>query len=269
MKQLYPFQLQAICTSLDKLQAGVNRQIISVPTGGGKTFISVKLTEMGNFKRVLFCADAEELIEQSGMAFLKEKLQPESYKQVDDTGFLNHIRSGGQLPNESFKIGCIKADVFKVDADVVIASLQTLYRRLDRLQPDMFDLVIIDECHIAMAKSYLQAIQFFKPKLLLGISATPTRLDNLPLSNVFDEIVYNYPIGTAIKDGYLCELDAIRVKTDISLSTCLVKICKLVVMPELSPKIGDFKSTQPSATSVAFVITDSIQSSEWFSQWAK
>lgn len=196
---------------------GVNTQIISIPTGGGKTFVAVKLSEIGNFKRVLFCADAEELIEQSAMAFLREKFDDSICKNIDKIGFINYVRQGGNVPGSNYKVGCIKADVFQPEGDVVIASLQTLYRRLHLLKPDMFDLVVIDECHIAMAKTYLQAITFFKPRLLLGITATPNRADNLPLGNVFDEIVYEYGIGTAIKDGYLCELDAIRVKTDISL----------------------------------------------------
>jgi superfamily II DNA or RNA helicase len=215
MKTPYPFQLQAIHTSLDKLQAGVNRQIISIPTGGGKTFVSVKLSEIGEFKRVLFCADAEELIEQSAIAFLREKLDESTVKHIENTGFINFVKQGGKT--DGYKIGCIKADLFQPDGDVVIASLQTLYRRLHLLDPNAFDLVIIDECHIAMAKTYLESINFFKPRLLLGITATPHRADNLPLGNAFDEIVYEYGIGQAIQDKYLCELDAIRVKTDISL----------------------------------------------------
>lgn len=214
-KQLRPYQMQAIRTSLDKLKMGVTKQIISIPTGGGKTFVAVKLAELGEFKRVLFCADAEELIEQSAFAFLKENIGESSLKNIEDKGFLNYIRDGGKF--KDYSVGVIKADLFMPEGNVCIASLQTLYRKLDLLDPNMFDLVIVDECHIATAKTYLQSINFFNPKLLLGISATPARFDNMNLGNVFQEIVYTYSIRDAIRDKYLTEIDAIRVKTQISL----------------------------------------------------
>ena len=102
---------------------------------------------------------------------------------------------------------------------MVACSLQTLYRRLDLLKPDQFDCVIIDECHGATAKTWIQSINYLKPKLLLGLTATPIRADGVSLGTVFDEIVYEYKLKDAIEQGYLCQIDAIRVKTNISLDS--------------------------------------------------
>jgi len=188
-----------------------------LPTGAGKTFMAAKLTEIGEFKRVLFCVDAEELAEQAGIAFLREKFDESLINYIEKMGFIDYVRKGGIFAGNEYKVGLIKADVFQPHGSVVIASLQTLWRRLDKLNPDDFDLIIVDECHIATAKRIIQSINFFTPKLLLGITATPIRSDGVSLSNVFQEIVYNYEIKTAVEEGYLCQLDAIRVKTNVSL----------------------------------------------------
>jgi len=216
-RQTRPYQQKAIDASLKRLSEGVTKQIISIPTGGGKTYVCVKLSEQGNFKRVLFCVDAEELAEQAALAFLREKFDDSLIKHIEDVGFINYIRNGGLLAGNEYKVGLIKADVFQPHGNVVVASLQTLHNRLNRLNPDDFDLMIIDECHGATANTVVKSINFFKPKLLLGVSATPRREDNMQLGNVFDEIVYDYGIKQAVDEKYLCEINAIRVSTNISL----------------------------------------------------
>lgn len=216
-KTLRKYQQEAINACLKRLSEGINKSIIVLPTGAGKTFMATQLVEIGQFKRVLFCVDAEELADQAGIAFLKEKFDDSLIKYIEDIGFIEYVRKGGVYAGSDYKVGLIKAEIFQPHGSVVIASLQTLWRRLDKLNPDDFDLIIIDECHIATAKRIIQSINFFTPKLLLGITATPIRSDGVSLNNVFQEIVYDYPIKTAVEEKYLCELDAIRVKTNVSL----------------------------------------------------
>jgi len=152
----------------------------------GKTVCAVNLAK--NFNNTLFVVDSEELAEQAANAFKYD------FKET----------------------GLIKADKFDVKR-ITITSIQTLHRRLDRLSPEQFDLIVVDECHGYMAKQFRKGIEFFKPKLLCGITATPARLDNLSLSDLFGEIAYEYNIKSGIEDGYLVELDAIKIKTNISL----------------------------------------------------
>ena len=219
-KQLRPYQQEVICKIEDSLKNGVTRQLAVMATGLGKTFTAVKLIEKLQFKRTLWITHSEELISQSGLAFLKDKFDDEFAEHVKAMGFLEWVQNNNTVfgnHTKTFKMGAIKSSVFKPEGEVVVASAQTLYRRLDKLPVDYFDAIIVDEAHLFAAATYVQPLNYFKPKLLLGLTATPHRSDNLQLGNIFDEITYEYNIGQGIKDGYLCELDGIRIKTDLSL----------------------------------------------------
>lgn len=219
-KNLRPYQLQAIANVEDNLNSGVDKQLLVLATGLGKTFTAVKIIEKLGFKKILWVTHTEELIEQSALAFLKDKFDDEFVKHVEAVGFIDWVdKHNCNFGNYSgnFKMGVIKASVFKTDGEVVMASAQTLYRRLDRMSIDMFDCIVTDEAHYFAAETFCRPLNYFTPKLLLGLTATPHRNDNLMLGNIFDKIVYEYNIAEGIKDGYLCELDAVRVKTDLSL----------------------------------------------------
>lgn len=219
-KNLRSYQHEVICKVEDALKSGVNRQLVVMATGLGKTFTAVKIVEKLQFKRILWVTHNEELISQSGLAFLKDKFDDTFAKHVEAIGFLDWVdKHNCNFGNHTgtFKMGAIKASVFKINAEVTMASAQTLYRRLDKIPFDYFDCIVVDEAHLFLAKTFVQPLEYFKPKLLLGLTATPTRMDGLSLSNIFDQITYEYNIGQGIKDGYLCELDGIRVQTNVSL----------------------------------------------------
>jgi superfamily II DNA or RNA helicase len=213
------FQVDAVDASLNALKRGVKKQIIALPTGTGKTVTCVLLGEKGQFKRILFCVDAEELVEQAALAFLREKFDDSLINHIEEIGFIDYVRKGGLFAGGEYKVGLIKADIFQPHGNVVIASLQTLRNRLHLLNPADFDLIIIDECHIAGAKTIQNTLNHFTPELLLGVTATPFRSDNVDLGSIFDEIVYEYDITTAIKEGYLCNLDAVKVRTNINIDS--------------------------------------------------
>lgn len=222
MKKLRPYQESVICASIDELKAGVDKQLIIKATGTGKTFTAVKLLERHGFKRVLWITHSDELVSQSALAFLRDKFDDKFSSYVEGIGFAewaNGAKCNFQNKENQFRMGIIKAQYFQIDADVTICSAQTLYRRLDRIPADYFDAIVCDEAHLFMSKTFSEPLLYFKPKLLLGLTATPNRLDNMSLGNIFDKIIFEYNIGNAIKDGYLCELDAIRVRTDVSLDS--------------------------------------------------
>lgn len=220
MSNLRPYQEQAIANIHDNLKQGVNKQLLVLATGLGKTKTAVTLVERLGFKRVLWITHTEELVEQSALAFIKDKFDNNFAEYVEEIGFINWVMGAKGvfgINEPQFKMGIIKASDFYIDADVTIASAQTLYRRLDKVPDDYFDCVITDESHLFMAKTYVQPLNYFKPKLLLGLTATPHRMDGLSLGDVYDKIVFEYNIGEGVRDKYLCELDGIRIKTDLSL----------------------------------------------------
>lgn len=102
--------------------------------------------------------------------------------------------------------------------EVVSASVQTMIHRLDRFGAEDFDTIIVDEAHHAIAKSYQKVIGHFKPRMLLGFTATPNRADGAGLKGVFDEIIYKKDLRWGIQNGYLCDILCKRIDIGYDLS---------------------------------------------------
>lgn len=210
------YQTETIDSVMSLVKPDVQNNLLAIlATGAGKTVISTMISD--KFKRTLFIVDSEELLEQAGLSFIKEKFDDSFYNYVKELGYLNYVKQGPLFAAGSFKMGAIKADVFEPNGQVVIASIQTLYRRLHLLKPDDFELVIVDEAHAYLAKTYFKGVTYFTPKLRLGLTATAVRADGLPLIDLFDKVAYEWNIIDGVRDGYLAELDAIRVKTNVDL----------------------------------------------------
>ncbi len=217
-KELYPYQGDCHESVISKYDAGVLKQLIVLFTGAGKTFLLIKLLERMGFKRVLWLSFQEELVSQTAMAFIHDKFDESFYSHVKEVGFLDYVKDGSsRFAAKGFSIGCIKGDIFKPDANVVMGSVMTVARRLDRLPEDYFDCIICDEAHLFGSLTAVNTINYFKPKLLLGATATPTRQDGMMLGDIFDEITFEYGLDRGVKTGFCTELDAIRVKTNVSL----------------------------------------------------
>lgn len=100
-------------------------------------------------------------------------------------------------------------------AKVVIASVQTLRaKRLQRWARDHFTLVIVDECHHAVAASYAAVLEHFDGAKVVGYTATPYRTDGKALGEVFDTVAHRYEIRQAIADAHLVPIVARRVVVD-------------------------------------------------------
>lgn len=97
------------------------------------------------------------------------------------------------------------------DAQVVSASVQSISRRLDWFEPDAFDTIICDEAHHAAASTYRKIFDYFKPRMLLGFTATPNRSDNVRLNDVFSKIIFDRDLKWGIKNGYLSDIFCRRV----------------------------------------------------------
>ena len=219
------YQAEAKEAVLNGLKRGVKRQLLLMPGGTGKTFTTVNIVSaMG---RKLWITHEESLMEQSAIALLSElDLMP--YGQLIDVivnmgGLIELIKEYNRGFRDEYvnliaeNIGIIKADVFDIDKPIVMASAQTLHNRLYQIPIDHFKVVVADECDLFLSRTFRMPLDYFEFDLLLGLTATPYRTDNVLMTDVFEEIIYEYTLEQAVKDGYLCELNAIVIKTSTDL----------------------------------------------------
>lgn len=219
-RQLRNYQSDCHEAVIEEYENGITRPLITLFTGAGKTFLLIKLLERMGFKRVLWLSFQTELIDQTALAFCKEKYDSETYRYIEELGFLNWVeldRYSNVDGFGNFQMGCVKAELFQPMANVIMGSVMTVVNRLDKLHPEHFDAIICDEAHLFMSNSSQKVLNHFSPKILIGCTATATRADGLPLSDIFQKIVYDYDLGRGIKDGWACEMDAVRIKTTTSL----------------------------------------------------
>jgi ATP-dependent helicase IRC3 len=193
---LRPYQEESLQAITDAAQEGVQRPLVALPTGCGKTIIFSHLIDQRP-GRSLVLAHRDELLRQC-----QDKLL---------------------LVNPAFDIGIVKAGENETDAPVVVASVQTLSRerRLAQLLCD-FNTVAVDEAHHAVADTYqriLEHVGCFSEDgpLTVGFTATPERSDKSGLGQVWDKIVYQKGILEMIMAGYLCDLKAVRVSLRVNL----------------------------------------------------
>jgi superfamily II DNA or RNA helicase len=110
---------------------------------------------------------------------------------------------------------------------VIVASVQTMARRLAEFPSDMFDLIVQDEAHHSCAPSFRQIYDHFRTARLLGITATPDRADQVALGTVFQRVAHSFDIALAVKSSCLCKARGIRVEVDgLDLSKVRQKIVR-------------------------------------------
>lgn len=173
-------QQEALAALKDSRLSGFTRGLIVLGTGMGKTWLSAFDAKQMNANKVLFVAHREEILSQAFNTFAK--LWPE--------------KSSG------FYQGKIKQD----NKDMLFASVQTLGREshLEQFKRTHFDYIVIDEFHHASAKTYLNIINYFTPKFLLGLTATPERTDQANiLSLCHDNLVFERNLVHGIDEQIL------------------------------------------------------------------
>ena len=186
--ELRPRQQQAHDAVFNALSKGISKQLVALPTGTGKTVLACHIAKQ--FESVLFLAHRQELVAQT--AATMSRVAPEIPQ-----GF---ILQGRHDP-----------------ARFTVGMIQTTYNRLNRMDPKAFDLVILDECHHSAAKTWRAVADHFRPKLRLGLSATPERADGAPLSNLFDAIVFSMTLGDAVNENYLVPPKCVQISTQTNL----------------------------------------------------
>lgn len=150
-----PIQREALDALETTRQVGHHAGLVVLATGLGKTWLAAFDSARPQYRRVLFVAHREEILRQSRDVF--RQVHPDA-----DLG----LYMGPERDHH---------------ADVLFASIQTIARHLGRFPADTFDYVVVDEFHHASAPSYRRLIDHFRPKFLLGLTATPQRMDGADL----------------------------------------------------------------------------------------
>jgi superfamily II DNA or RNA helicase len=191
--QLRPYQI----TFVDAVESGwknFKKQLGVAPTGSGKTIIFSWLAKRrfdSTGQKTLILAHREELIDQA-----ISKL---------------HAATGIYADKEKAEFNA------RHSAPVVVASVQTMIRRLDKWPADHFGLVIADEAHHVLSNTWRGVLDHFDADVL-GVTATPDRGDKKDLGTFFENIAYEISLKELIRDKFLCPIaiHSIPIKIDLN-----------------------------------------------------
>ena len=169
-----PIQEGALIALAQTREDGFRAGMVTMATGLGKTWLAAFDVARPEVQRVLFIAHREEILRQSRDVF----------RRVVPDATMGLYYGGEKRP----------------DADFVFAAVQTLSRNLDRFAPDSFDYIVIDEFHHAAAATYRQVLDHFTPDFLLGLTATPERMDGADLLSLCaDNLVFQCDLVEGIR----------------------------------------------------------------------
>ena len=189
------FQAEAL-EKLDKTSS--KGGVVVLPTGTGKTFLASlwfrKKLELDSNAKLLFICHNKDILSQA-----------------------NETEFQGRLKDLGITYGYYNA--YEKDIkQATFGTTQTLTRNLDKFDPEYFDYIIVDEAHHYQAKSFKKVLQYFKPKFMLGLTATPNRTDNKNIFKVIGKKIYEAKIGDAIKKNLLSKINYWCVDNDIDFS---------------------------------------------------
>lgn len=175
-----PAQVEALYSLNQSREDGYDKALIVAATGIGKTYLAA--FDAKNYDRILFIAHRLDIIKQA------EK----SFKNI--------------CPNRS--TGFFYSSKKDTDKDMTLALVQTLgksaYLNENYFKKDSFDYIVIDEFHHAASGNYKRILDYFTPKFMLGLTATPERLDNRDVFALCDyNNVYEIRLKEAINKGFL------------------------------------------------------------------
>jgi len=177
-----------------------SKGVVVMPTGSGKTFLSVIWFQnilLNNPKaRLLFICHTVDILEQA-----------------NEKEFQIHLKE------HDISYGYYTRTEKSENSKVTFATVQTLWKNLDKLDKDQFDYIIVDEAHHYQAKSFKKVVCHFRPKFLLGLTATPNRTDNKDIFEVCGDLIYSSTTKFAIEKGILCPFHYYCVDNDIDFSS--------------------------------------------------
>ena len=167
-------QIEALYALQESRMEGAAKGLVYAATGIGKTYLAA--FDSAKYERVLFVAHREEILKQAAVSF-------KNVRNSEDYGFFD-----GKEKDR--------------DKSVIFASVATLgrpeYLNEAYFPADYFDYVIIDEFHHAVTDQYRRIVEYFQPQFLLGLTATPERMDG---KNIYEICDYNVPYQISLKEA--------------------------------------------------------------------
>lgn len=165
------------------IERGETKAMLVSATGTGKTYASAFEVRRRNPKKFLFVVHRFQIAKDA----------KETYQKV--------------FNDSSIKFGILGGGKKEIDSDFLFATFDSLYskERFKSFKPDEFDYIVVDEVHKAGAKTYSEIISYFKPKFLLGMTATPWRNDDKNIFELFDDnLVHEVTLQDALDEELVC-----------------------------------------------------------------
>ncbi len=176
------------------------RNLVVAATGTGKTVISAfdykRFKNSNPSAKILFLAHRQEILQQALSTF----------RGILKDNNWGELWYSGETPSSY---------------ECVFASVATINNQLDELNlsPEFFDFIVIDECHHLTANSYRATINYFKPKVLLGLTATPERMDGGDIQEDFhNRIAAEIRLPEALNKKLLCPFQYFGISDSTDLS---------------------------------------------------
>lgn len=157
---------------------GVGRALVVSAAGSGKTYLAAFDALNFNPHRLLYIVHEGSILRKS-------------------------IETFSTIFGTSFTLGEYSGESKELDADFVFSTNVSMARSLELFDKKAFDYIIVDECHHATADTYKKIINYFEPEFLLGLTATPERMDNQDVFELFDK---NVPYELRMRDAIINEL---------------------------------------------------------------
>ena len=194
------YQLIAINRTVDAIARGMNRILLVMATGTGKTYTAFqiiwRLWKSGTKKRILFLVDRNILADQT--------------KTNDFKPFGTAMtKISNRTVDKSFEIYlCLYQAVTGTEEE------QNIYTQFS---PDFFDLIVIDECHRGSAAddaAWRKILEYFSSATQIGLTATPKETKEISNIEYFGDPIYTYSLRQGISDGFLAPYKVVRIGLD-------------------------------------------------------
>ena len=214
---LKPFDYQQICLRrIQQHRQQKKKALVVMASGLGKTITSAfdikRWLNKNPNSKVLYLCHQNDILSQASFTF----------------------RSivGGSETKYGYYHGYKKSR----QAQFLFASFQTMRRKFKRFDRKEFDYIVVDESHHVPAATYAPVVRYFKPKFLLGMTATPDRTDMQDIRNIFGDEVFTMPLSEALANGLLTPVDY-RLLTDEIVELGKVENPYKMSLAELNKKI--------------------------------
>ena len=173
-------QVEALKSLQTLREDGKTRALLISATGTGKTYLSAFDVKSFESKRFLFLVHNENILKDA----------KDSYEKVLGPKYIYGFYTGSKKDSGS---------------TAVFSTIQTMSKRMEDFPRDYFDYIVCDEAHHSTAGTYRQILQYFRPEFMLGMTATPERMDQADVFQMFDyNIAYEIRLNKALEMRILC-----------------------------------------------------------------